>query len=179
MAALSKQVIENITQRMTEKSKKFTELLLKEYETMATEFMEAQVPDDVRKCFKNHPDYIETTLTAYLDGHGFNRESVSLNKQVPAKSQYHEKLVLTSKIAEKLITSKHKYEKAKECYKNLVLETESALFALKTCKNIRENLPEAIPFLPPPMSNSLVVNFKSLQNKLNKQPELAKEISGQ
>lgn len=48
--------------------------------------------------------------------------------------------------------------------------------ALKTHKNIAENLPEAVPFLPPPMSNALVVNFSSLQKKLNKQPEVSKQV---
>lgn len=66
---------------------------------------------------------------------------------------------------------KRELEKAEQEYKQLFSETENALLALKTQKNIRENLPEAIPFLPPPISNSLVVNFASLQKKLNKQPD--------
>jgi hypothetical protein len=69
---------------------------------------------------------------------------------------------------------KRKKEKAKEDYKNLVTETEAALYALKTAKNVRENLPEAAVYLPPPMSNALIVNFNTLQKKLNKQPEVLK-----
>lgn len=177
MATLSKQVIENIAQKMTEKSKKFAEKLKNDYQEIVTFYMEAQAPDEVKKCFKNHPDYIETTGNAYLDGYGFNRESVSLNKQVPAITSYHASLNLTSAIADKILKAKRKYEKAKEDYKQLVQETESALFALKTHKNIRENLSEAIPYLPPPMSNSLVVNFDSLQKKLNKQPEVKETVT--
>lgn len=172
MATLSKMVIENIASKMTEKSKKYADKLKKDYQELVTTFMESQVPDEIKKCFKNHSEYIETTSSAYLDGHGFNRESVALNKQVPAKSSYHEQLNLTSAIADKIIKAKRKYEKAKEEYEQLYQETESALFALKTGKNIRENLPEAIPYLPPPMSNSLIVNFDTLQKRLNKQPEM-------
>ncbi len=160
---------------MTEKSKKYADNLLSEYAKLVTETYECQIPDEVKRCFKNHCDYIATSSSAFLDGHGFNHEIVSMRKQVPTKNGHSAKVSLTAIIADKLIKAKRKYEKAKEDYKALVQETESALSALKTSKNIRENLPEAIPFLPPPMSNSLVVNFNSLQKRLNKQPDVLKE----
>jgi hypothetical protein len=172
MATLSKMAIENIAEKMTEKSKKYVEATLKEYQTLATEIYETQIPDEVKKCFKNHSQYIETTQTLFLDGHGFNRDSLSMIKQMPSTTSYQQKLNLTAAVADKLIKAKRKWEKAKDDYKHLKEETEAALFALKTNKNIRENLPEAIPYLPPPMSNALVVNFSSLQKKLVKQPEL-------
>lgn len=172
MATLSKMVIENITERMTSKSKKYADAMLKEYEQVVAGIFESQIPDEVKKVFKSHPDYIKTATEAYLDGHGFNRESVCFGKSLPAVSNYRAALKLTAAIADRIMKHKRKYEKAKEDYKLLVRETEAALTALKTHKNIRENLPEAIPFLPPPMSNSLVVNFESLQKKLQKQPEV-------
>lgn len=172
MATLSKMVIENIASKMTEKSKKYAEKLKKDYQDLVTLLFEAQVPEEVKKCFKTHSEYIETTSSVYLDGHGFNRESVSLNKQVPAITNSRASMALTSAIADKIMKAKRKYEKAKEEYKQLYSETEAALFALKTHKNIKENLPEAMPYLPPPMSNSLIVNFDSLQKRLNKQPEI-------
>lgn len=175
MAVLSKMAIEQIAQKMTEKSKKYSDQILKEYQVLATEIYETQIPDEVKKCFKNHSAYIETTQTLYLDGHGFNRDSVGMIKQMPATTAYNQHLNLTAAISDKLIKAKRKWEKAKEDYKTLVEETQSALYALKTAKNIRENLPEAIPYLPPPMSNALVVNFNALQKKLNKQPEVKKE----
>lgn len=172
MPVLSKTTIEHIAQKMTEKSKKHYEALKKDYRDLATSLFEAQVPEQVMKCFKIHPDFIETAGSVFLDGHGFNRESITLVRQVPATTNWNARLNLTAAIADKLMRAKRKYDKACEDYKNLVLETESALMALKTHKNIKENLPEAVPFLPPPMSNSLVVNFSSLQKKLNKQPEV-------
>lgn len=177
MATLSKLVIESIASKMTEKSKKYADKLKKDYQELVTTYLEAQVPEEVKKCFKTHSEYVETTSTAYLDGHGFNRESVSLNRQVPATTSYHTNLNLTASIADKVMKAKRKYTKAKEDYKQLVQETEAALFALKTHKNIRENLPEAIPFLPPPMSNSLIVNFDSLRKTLNKQPEIKEAVT--
>lgn len=172
MATLSKTVIESIAQRLTEKSKKHSEMLLKEYKEAVTIAFEAQVPDEVKKCFRHYSEYVETTNSVYLDGHGFNRESLTLTRQVPATTSYSAHLELTATIADKLLKAKRKWEKARDEYKQLYQETESALLALKTHKNIEENLPEAAPYLPPPMSNSLVVNFTSLKRKLHKQPEI-------
>lgn len=177
MAVLSKMVIESIATKMTEKSRKYVDQLLKDYQTLATEIYETQIPDEVKKCFKTHSEYIQTTESLYLDGNGFNRVSASMTKRLPAKSEYSQRVKLTSITADKLIAAKIKYEKAQDDYKQLRLETESALYALKTGKNIRENFPEAIPYLPPPMSNSLVVNFSSLQKKLVKQPDIKKEVT--
>lgn len=178
MAVLSKMVVEQIAKKMTEKSKKYVESVEKELEKLVTEIYMEQVPADVMRVFKTNCEYIETTQTLYLNGHGFNRESIKMSKQLPAKSSYSQPLPLNAAIADRIMKVKRKKEKAVEDYKTLVSETESALYALKTAKNIRENLPEAVPYLPPPMSNALVVNFNSLQKKLNKQPDI-KELTKQ
>lgn len=178
MAVLSKQVIEGIAQKMTEKSKNHSAALALEYKELVTTIFESQVPEAVMDLFKGkNCGYVETTTSVYLDGHGLNRQSVALTRACPSEVSYGAELKLTSATADKIVKLKRKKEKADEDYKQLVLETESALFALKTFKNIKENLPEAIPFLPPPMSNSLVVNFKTLQTKLSKQPEAKKELA--
>lgn len=170
MPTLSKQVIENIANKMTEKSKKNVEQLLVELKALVTEIYEDQIPAEVMKAFKARPEYIKTSSAVYLDGHGFNRESLSMNKQLPSVSDWHNPMKLSAKISDRIMVAKRKWEKAKKEHEELRRETESALLALKTHKNIRENLPEAAPYLPAPMSNSLVVNFTGLQKKLNNQP---------
>lgn len=84
-------------------------------------------------------------------------------------------LTLTDAIATKLTKAKRKWEKAYADCQELKKETEQALINLRTFKNIRENIPEAGPFLPPPMSNSLVVNVESLNKKLAHQPAVVVE----
>ena len=175
MGQLSKLVIEQIAEKMTEKSKKYSDLMEKELSELVTEIYESQIPNEVMKIFKTHSEYLETCQAVYLDGHGFSRETIRMNKSLPATSSYHQKLSLTAAIADRIIRAKRKFEKAKEDYKTLEQETKSALFSLKTHKNVRENLPEAAPYLPPPMSNALVVSFDSLQKRLRKQPEIKKE----
>ena len=174
MGQLSKQVIEQIAVKMTEKSKKYAEAMEKELKEVVTEIYQDQVPAEVMKVFKTHCEYIETAQSLYLDGHGFNRENLTMTKQLPATSSYSQKLKLTAPIADRILKAKRKYDQAKKDYKSLVEEIENALFALKTHKNVRENLPEAAVYLPPPMSNALVVSFDSLQKKIRKQPEISK-----
>ena len=178
MAQLSKQVIEQIALKMTEKTKKHVEQLLKDYQQVVTDLYEITVADEVKTCFKKHPDYFDTVGTLSLRGHGFDYLSVSTTKRVISRGgAYSSHFDLTSAQADKITKPKRAYEKASEEYKKLFQETESALLTLKTHKNIKENLPEAEPFLPPPMSNALVVNFDSLHKKLKKQNELEKKVA--
>jgi hypothetical protein len=176
MAVLSKMVIEQIAGKMTEKSKKYAEQMDREWKELATTIYESQLPVEVMKLFKSHSEYVQTVRDLYIDGHGLNREYVELSKQLPSPTKYNNTIKLTAAIGEKLVNAKRKKEKAFDDYKQLLREIESALYALKTDKNVRENLPEAIPYLPPPMSNALVVNFDALQKKLNKQPEVVKAV---
>lgn len=177
MSTLAKGVLEKIAKKLTEKSNQHYQSLKKEYSEIVTEIAESQVPEEVMKFFKKHSEYVETCSTVFMDGHGLNRESVGLSRQIPATSSYSVSLKLNAVSAEKIIKAKRKKEKAKDDYEQLLNETEGALFALKTHKNISENLPAAIPFLPPPMSNALVVNFDSLKKRLNKQPEIKTEVA--
>lgn len=178
MGQLSKQVIEQIATKMTEKSKKYVDACEKELKEVVTEVYAAQVPAEIMKVFKTHCEYIETTQTACLDGHGFSRENITMTKQLPSTCGYSTKLKLTTTTADQIMKVKIKRDKAKENYKNLVQETESALMALRTHKNVRENLPEAAAYLPPPpMSNALVVSFDSLQRRLRKQPDVLKTVA--
>jgi hypothetical protein len=174
MGQLSKQVIEQIALKMTEKSKKFVDACEKELKEVVTEVYAATIPAEVMKVFKTHCEYVETTQSLYVDGNGFNREDFTMTKQLPSTSGYSTKLKLTATTADQILKVKRKRDKAREDYKNLVQETESALSALRTHKNVRENLPEAAAYLPPPMSNALVVSFDSLQKRLRKQPDISK-----
>ncbi len=176
MAVLSKMVIEQIASKMTDKSKKYVEQLKKQYEQIATDYYESSIPDVIKKAFKDHCEYFDLAGSVKFNGHGFNHETVSMSKRLVSNGgNYYATIKLTSDMANKLQNAKRKYEKAKDEFKTLFDETEGALLALKTHKNIRENLPQAAPYLPPPMSNALVVSFDSLQKRLNKQPDLKEQ----
>lgn len=177
MSRISKDAARSISFKLTEKSKLAVSQLHEDYREMITALYEDQTPAKVKAAQKEHPEWFYTRSEIYLNGHGFNREWVTPTRPVIANSEDggDANLHLTAKTAATIFKAKIKWEKADKKYKELRRETESALLALKTYNNIRKELPEAAPYLPPPMSNALVVNFDSLKKKLNQQPTVNTE----
>lgn len=172
MSVISKELAKKIATKLTEKSKNHLNSLRTDYTELVTIAYEATVPKNIMDLFIKDKTYFDDTSSISFNGHGFNYEQVTSTRRVPSNySGYHCNLELTPKVAEKLIKAKQRWEKAAKSYKTLFDETEQALLSLKTYNNIRKELPEAAPYLPPPLSNALVVNFTSLKSRLNKQPE--------
>jgi len=174
MSKLSKQVIESIAEKMTAQTEKAVKQLETDYKELVTSLYEQQIPQAVKTFAKQYPLWIHFINSVKLDGHGFNWEYVSTTRPVIKPETGHSLLNLDAKIAAKIKTTYNKWVDAKKQYKLLVAETVQALSALGTHNRIKENLPEAAPYLPPPMSNALVVNFGSLQKKLKAQPDTKK-----
>lgn len=172
MSRISNDLAGQIATKITEKSRLASEKAHLEYREAVTQLYEEQTPADVIKCKKNHPDWFYERGAVSFSGHGFSWENVATTRQVIANGGTYANLHLTAKIADKLMTSKRKWDKASKAYKELKDETKQALLTLKTFNNIRKELPEAAPMLPPPLSNALVVNFTSLKSRLNKQPDI-------
>lgn len=171
MSVISRTVAEQIAYKLTTKSKASADALQKEYQEIVTKLYEAQTPKSVKDCDKKHPEWFYKRGTVNFRGHGFSYENVTTTRQVICNGGTNANLELNPEIAKQIVVAKNKWEKALDDYKNLKRETENALIALKTHKNIREHLPEAAQYLPPPMSNALVVNFDSLKKRLERQPE--------
>lgn len=175
MSRISKDLAGQIARKLTEKSRIATEKYLKEYQKLVTDLYEEQIPQAVKDCFKKYPDWFYTRLHVTFAGHGFSHESITPTKNLICNEGTSSTLILTAKIADQLTSAKRKWLKAKDNYDQLRLESEQALLTLKTFNNIRKELPEAAPMLPPPMSNALVVNFDSLKNRLKRQPDEIKQ----
>jgi hypothetical protein len=167
---ISKDTAQQIAYKLTEKSRKNAEVLNEAYRALVTELYESQTPDEIKEIFKKHPDWIYTRMEIVLDGNGFRYERVCTVRPVITNSNSEARMEMTNKVSTALTKAKTARDKAKAAHKSLVDETKTALLNLKTTKNISDNLPDAIPFLPPPMSNALVVNIDSLKKKLNTQP---------
>lgn len=142
-----------------------------EYRELVTSSYEETIPEDVKKCFKKHPDWFTSNCSIKIHGNGFDWEYLSATRPVISNENQRGKLEPNSKLAEKIIRVKNKWQDAVEKYKKLMKESEAALLTLKTYNNIRKELPIAASMLPPPMSNALVCNFESLKKKLSTQPE--------
>ena len=176
MSRITKELATSIAKKLTEKSSLNVDALKKEYGCLIAAIYNEQVPEEVNSAYIKHPKWFYTRSRISFTGFGFHWENVQVEKHVICNSNSDAHLELNAKIADKITKAKRKVDKALEEYRKLFSETENALLALRTYKNIEENIPAAKPFLPPPMSKSLVCNFESLNKKINNQPEVKKEI---
>jgi hypothetical protein len=174
MSVISKDLAHKIAIKLTEKTSISVDNLKVSYQEIVTSEYEKQIPDEVKKCFLKHPDWFNCTSSIRFSGNGFNYECVTATRKIVCNNNSSANLKLNSAISDKIMAVKRKYDAEKDKYEKLLEETTQALLALKTYNNIRKELPQAIPYLPPPMSNALICNFDSLKNKLNKQPEVKK-----
>lgn len=171
MSRISQDLANQIAFKLTAKSRAAADLLKKEYQALVHQLYLDQIPAEVKKALAKHPEWFYTRQTVGFSGHGFRYEKVNVPIPVVCNSGSDANLTLTDEISSKLTNAKRKWEKADSGCNDLKKETEQALINLRTFKNIRENIPEAAPFLPPPMSNSLVVNVDDLNRKLSQQPK--------
>ena len=175
MSRISQDLASQIATKLTKKSFDAVSELRKEFENVVLGAYQSQIPDEVTACFGKHSDWFSTTSTVKLDGHGFKWEWVSVHEPVLCNSGREALMKMNATLADRLTKSKRKWEKAKEEAEKLKREATTALINLRTYKNIREAIPEAAPFLPPPITNAIAVNVNSLNKKLAAQPEGKKE----
>lgn len=177
MSRISKELAKQVSIKLTEKSRMAADELHTVYREIATSMYEDQTPKEVKDCFKKNAEWFYTRSSISLDGHGFRWESISATRPVICNNNQNATLELNSKNSTVLINAKRKWEKAKDEYKKLQKETETAIINLGTHARIKENFPLAEPMLPPPMSNALVCNFDSLTKRLQKQPEPKQKVT--
>lgn len=175
MSRISQDLADQIAAKLTKKSFDAVKELRKEYEDLVLVTYQSQVPDEVAGCFKKHHDWFTTTTSVQLDGHGFRYEYVDVHESVLCNAHRGAIIKMTSALADIFTKSKRKWQKAKEEAENLNRETRTALINLRTYKNIREAIPEAAPFIPPPITNAIAVNVSALNKKLATQPDAKKE----
>lgn len=175
MSRISQDMASQIATKLTQKSQEAVSALRKEYERAVKAAYQGQIPDEVQDTFTRHSEWFCTNNQVKLNGHGFNWEWVSFEGSIICNHGREALLKLTDKLATQLMKSKRAWEKAEEDRKKLRSETLQALLNLKTIKNIRDNMPAAIPFLPPPVTNALIVNVDAINKKLAHQPSVKKE----
>jgi len=168
MSRITKDLAEKIAKKLTEKTLLNYNLIKSQYCDFVTKCYINQMPKDVSDAYKKNPQWFYTRRCIDFKGHGFNYESVS-SEPVVCNCSGSAILDLTPKLASDIMKLKRGKEKAYNDYKILLSETEQALLACRTFKNIEENIPAAKPFLPPPTSNALMVNFDSINKKINSQ----------
>jgi len=174
---ISQDLAKQIASKLTEKSKAAYIAEQTAFKELVYETYMSRTPAEVRAVFEKHPDWVFSRQEVIINGHGFNYMRAMASKPVVCnEGSLNAHMPMTEKVGSILLSAWRKVEKAKEKYEKLKKETETALLNLKTTKQIAENLPAAIPFLPPPMSNSLVVNIDTLKRKLAAQQDVAEPL---
>jgi len=174
MSRISNDLAGQIAYKLTEKSRKAMEEKHVAYREVVTTLYEQTTPQPVLDVLKKYPDWIDTASNIRLQGHGFNYEYVSPTRTIVSNCR-NNALELTDKMAKSITAVKKEWEKSQDKYKSLKDEIKHALLSLKTYANIRKELPAAAEYLPPPMSNALVVNLGNLNKRITNQPEIKKE----
>lgn len=178
MSRISQDLASQIAYKLTSKSRAAAEVLRKEYRDLVLQFYLEETPNAIKKTFELFPEWFSTRRTVALTGHGFRYEKVNVDIPVICNAGSGDAhLTLTDDIANKITKAKMKWEKADAECNDLKKEVETAMINLRTFQRIRENIPEAARFLPPPMSNALVVNVDSLNKKLSQQPNMAEKLN--
>lgn len=180
MSRISKELAANIANKLVAPSYKKRDELRAEYEAEVMRIYLLRIPSDVLDFENKRPEFFEKTRDIRLRGYGFEYERVTIRASVVnnmPRCSYAD-IHLEKDEADILRGFKRKWEAAQEKAKDLRVQTEVALLACKTYKNIREMIPEAADMLPPPISNALVADFSSLRKNLNSQASTSEKQKG-
>lgn len=144
---ISKDLAEQIATALTEKSRQKKEHLKRAYRKLVYDAHIATIPEDIKKLYEKHHEYFYVSSSIYLDGHGFNREFVSVDKLVP-ENRVRKETPLDKETAKTLVAAKRAAEDATKQCEDLRQEICNTLLALRTFKKIIEHFPEAEKYLP-------------------------------
>jgi hypothetical protein len=171
---ISKENAQRIARALTKKTYdkwKKAEAAVPQY---VTALYESKMPADVKKFVKDHPEYISTTPTIYLDGVGLGYNvSERASKCMPRNSGGGSscRMKLTNEEAETLVQLRRAKQDAEKAWEDLYRDTTNAILALGTHKKIAEQFPQAANLLPdsPAKVMALIPNLDGLAAKLKNQ----------
>lgn len=161
---ITKQIAENVAERLTETKVKNLEAQKQKIKDLVTELIREKTPHEVVLLSKKHTSFFTITDRFRFDTEDFKWEYFESNERFPSTEKHYE---LTKEENKKLFTLVQKREKQKNEIKQLRKEIEQALINLKTFKRVETEFPEAFKFLPKNGSTALVVNVDSIRKQLN------------
>jgi DNA-binding MarR family transcriptional regulator len=168
---ISKDMARQISFRLTDKGRAKVENLKKEWQKAVTLAYIQQTPEKIIKTKAQYPEWFQMTDSITLDGHGFSWTNVAATERVIKDSKGNSFLKLNAKLSGDLKVLQTAWHNAKQSNEKLQQETENAILALGTYKQIIEKFPDAAQYLPNvgPKSMALIPNLDGLKAKLQKQ----------
>lgn len=136
---------------------------LQEYVTVQAE---RQVPAPVMALYSTHPRYVHTSGSQYFDQLG---DRVTFTRDVPTLRN-RSALDLTDKISDQMLKLNHEYKDAIQIWKETKIQIEITLVNLRTYNRVKDQMPEALPFLPAPgtTTTAIALPLQPLRNTIKK-----------
>lgn len=151
-------------EKAQEAAKKITEPLLKkckEAEAALAEYLTVtlskKIPKEVQALHEKWPGYFRQKSSFYIKGIGYT----SLTKCIVEDS-----FELTKTEMQHAVKLDQEHEKAKEHYKKTFSEIEAAILQLGTINRVKENMPEALPYIPDATITTVAVNIQPVRTKI-------------
>jgi hypothetical protein len=145
MSRITKQIAEDVSERMTFKQKEKYKQLKSEFENKVRDMTISRIPKKIIDFFSNEETkpYIRTASAVKLLGNGFNHNWIYV-KDFPHTVGVTFNLILTPEEGDLLLKMEREYKVAEEKMEKLKTEIYTALYeGLRTFKNVEENFPEA------------------------------------
>jgi mRNA-degrading endonuclease HigB of HigAB toxin-antitoxin module len=163
---------DNAAKKMTEKYREAASELESKVSVIVSAEYDAQLPSEVKDCFKNYPDYFDTTNHVYIVGKGMLKEHVVLTKPMPSKNdgRWNVTISVNDSIADQVVPMIDKAKALMTKASEKKDEIKSVLLSLGTAKNVLEQFPEAIDYIEnAPKVRNLPVNLKELRKEFSKE----------
>lgn len=147
---ISKEQARVIAEKMCEKKKSEYLKAKAAVSKLVTALRRKQIPADVLRFFKKHPDFFQKSNEIRFEGHGIRFTYIYMTESLPYEG--NRILHLTSETGNKIKDAMNAEDKAKKEYEDLRQEIKVALLSLRTYKRITETFPEAAKHLPNPVT---------------------------
>lgn len=165
MSRITKQIAQEVAEKLTEKQVLEINKMESDIKDQFTEIYLKTVPKEILDLFEKHPKYFETRSNFQIHGNGFQFERLCINNKYPSKQYLFS---MNEKDSEKMMILFNKLSDKKKELSKFKIEIEALIFGLRTYAKVNSEFPEASPFLPKTISNSLMVNISDLREKLKK-----------
>ena len=119
------------------------------------------IPQAVKDFNEIHTNYINKTSTISPRGNGWGYRDFHYDKtMITNRNEYC--FFPEPKVAEKLLKMINAWEKSKKDYNLLHQDLTIALCQMRTYKNVEENFPLAVQFLPQRQTKAVAINYTDI-----------------
>jgi len=165
MSRITKDLAERTALKLTEKKLLAINMVKEELSKLLFDYQYESLPEQIKDCFKAHPDYFNKSSSFRPLGEGLNFSYHNIISELPYSKNAN--VVLNKEQANRVSKLIAKKETMSQKYRQLNIEIESTLFALRTYKNVEREFPEAFVLLPELSTNtSVMINVSSIRSQL-------------